>query len=454
MTEDAILNQEMLWEETISDDLATESDARHGGTTCVEIDPIMMHDIQAIVGRLVTKAGQLIGNFTTNLAEGWMQVRSKFDGGKVINRSQSGSWEHRCYGAALQQNLGRNWGPPTWTKMTSSQASQVFTDTANSIAKKVETTRKQKATVAAKEGRRQSKYSRTDDTIAARKAYSRHDNGIQPDQVTDDISAESLELHKGTFYFTQVELTKEKAGIIEQETREQSASDVWIRERAKRITASRVGSIAKMRKTTQRSKKVEQLLYSRFRGNQATLYGTSREDTARQQYVTYQRQNGHIGLETHLSGLVISYDKPWLAASPDDRVNDPSSAQSQGVAEYKNPFSARDLTLAEACTQCKTFCLETHKGNGEQTFKLKRRHDYYFQVQCQMYCCDVEWCDFVLRTNKELHVERIHRDQAWWNQQLAKLKEFYFNSLLPELSCPRYGKGGIREPATTTTSQE
>ena len=91
---------------------------------CTEIDPIMMHDIQAIVGRLVAKAGQLIGNFTTNLAEGWMQVRSKFDGGKVINRSPSGSWEHRCHGAALQQNLGRSWGPPTWAKMTSSPATR------------------------------------------------------------------------------------------------------------------------------------------------------------------------------------------------------------------------------------------------------------------------------------------------------------------------------------------
>lgn len=450
VTEDAMLTQEMLWEETISDDLATESDARQGGTICTEIDPIMMHDIQAIVGRLVAKAGQLIGNFTTNLAEGWMQIRSKFDGGKVINRSQSGSWEHRCHGAALQQNLGRSWGPPTWAKMTSSPANQVFIDTANSIAKKVENTRKRKATETAKEGRRQSKYSKTDDTVAARKAYSRHDNGILPDEYTDDISAESLEELKSAFYSTQVELTQEKADIIEQETREQSASDLWIKERSKRITASRVGSIAKMRKTTRRSKKVEELLYSRFKGNRATLYGSSKEDTTRQQYITYQQQNGHFGLETQQSGLVISCDNHWLAASPDDRVNDPSSVQSQGVAEYKNPFAAKDLTLEEACDKCKTFCLERRRQNGKQTFKLKKRHNYYFQVQCQMYRCDVNWCDFVLRTNKELHVERINRDQAWWNEQLSKLKVFYFESLLPELSSPRYGKGGIREPATTS----
>ncbi len=35
-----------------------------------------------------------------------MHIRMKFDGGKVINRSQSGSWEHRCVGAGLRQNMG------------------------------------------------------------------------------------------------------------------------------------------------------------------------------------------------------------------------------------------------------------------------------------------------------------------------------------------------------------
>ena len=44
-------------------------------------------------------------------------------------------------------------------------------------------------------------------------------------------------------------------------------------ERRKRLTASNVGSIAKMRKTTKRSNKVKGLLYSSFRGNVATLYG-------------------------------------------------------------------------------------------------------------------------------------------------------------------------------------
>ena len=69
-------------------------DARRGGiSTSMSIDPKMMTDIQIAVSRLIGKASQLLGNFTTNLAETWMYMRMKFDGGKVINRSLSGSFE-------------------------------------------------------------------------------------------------------------------------------------------------------------------------------------------------------------------------------------------------------------------------------------------------------------------------------------------------------------------------
>ena len=114
--------------------------ARDGGThRATSIDPKMMIDIQTQLSRLV---GQLIGNFTTNLAECWMHMRTKFDGGKVINRSQSGSFEHRCMGAGLRMNLGPNLGPTTWESPTGSQPSQVFSQAAEANSKKVINDRK------------------------------------------------------------------------------------------------------------------------------------------------------------------------------------------------------------------------------------------------------------------------------------------------------------------------
>ena len=73
-----------------------------------------------------------------------MHNRMKFDGGKVINRSQSGSWEHRCMGAGLQQNKGRECGPGLWNEMTGSSPSKVFKDAAHYSAKKAQKEKKKK----------------------------------------------------------------------------------------------------------------------------------------------------------------------------------------------------------------------------------------------------------------------------------------------------------------------
>ena len=97
-----------MWEETVDDDPMTELEARQGGLTLTNVDPQLYHDIQVKLSRLTGKASQLIGNETTNLAECWMHIRSKFDGEKIINRSQSGSWEHRSMGAGLRQTWEEN----------------------------------------------------------------------------------------------------------------------------------------------------------------------------------------------------------------------------------------------------------------------------------------------------------------------------------------------------------
>ena len=406
-----------------------------------------MCDIQVLVSRLVAKASQLLGNETTNLAECWMHIRSKFDGGKVINRSQSGSWEYRCMGAGLQQNLGKEWGPTVWASMTTSLPNQHFIDTARCSAKRADNDRKRKATEKAKQQRRQSKYSRNDDTAAARKSYSKHDDGIEPDEVTDDVPVQLLADMKKAFYQTKVVVNEEEAANLERCTQGQAMSEKWSNERRKRLTASKIGSISKMKATTKRSKKVKELLYNTFRGNEATRYGTKMEERTKQEYLTHQRCMGHPGLTVDRAGLFVSPTNPWIAASPDGLVQDPTNpSHPQGLVEIKNPYSTRNKSLEGACETTSNFCPESQaQEDGKVTYKLKARHDYYYQMQCQMYCTGRNWCNFVLRTNKELHVQCIYRDMRWWDGQLPRLQSFYFDALLPELACPRQGKGGIRE---------
>ena len=78
------------------------------------------------------------------------------------------------------------------------------------------------------------------------------------------------------------------------------------------------------------------------------------------------------------------------------------------------------MTLSEACGSS-TFCLQQQERDRQVMRKLKRHHYYYYQIQYQLYCIDREWCDFVLRTDKDLHIEQIYRDRTWLEQQLQKL---------------------------------
>ncbi len=50
------------------------------------------------------------------------------------------------------------------------------------------------------------------------------------------------------------------------------------------------------------------------------------EDITKVQYKIFQRQHGHPDLKVENCGLVISLENPWLAASPDGFVTDPSDA--------------------------------------------------------------------------------------------------------------------------------
>ena len=272
-------------------------------------------------------------------------------------------------------------------------ANQVFVHASQADSEKMEKDRKRKATGRAKENRRKSKYAQTDNSHQAKKAYVHHDESTRPEEVVEDVSPEYLEELKSGYYETKVMVSEEEACAIEKETREQHGSELWKIERKKRITASVVGDIAKMKQTTKRGKKVESILYSTFKGTMATRYGIEMESEARKQYIAYQIRRGHA-VQTSRTGLVISVDNPWLAASPDDQVVDQCSNPQFGLVEYKNPYSARSMTVAEACQKIQNFCLEI-KG---EMYQLKRNHDYYYRIQCQLYCNKLSWCDFVLRT--------------------------------------------------------
>ena len=215
--------------------------------------------------------------------------------------------------------------------MTTSPPNNIFSTTAETSARKKAKDSERKARDDVKAKRRKGKYSQKDNSTAARKAYSRHDNEVEPDDISNNISPDILNELKKTYYQTSVVVTTEEATAIESATRDQAGSDRWKTERRKRLTASKVGGISKMRKTTPRGNKVKEILYSTFRGNEATRYGMEMEDTARTEYLAYQQQNDHPQTSVKNCGLFVSCENPWLAATPDGLVHDPSDQTSTYV---------------------------------------------------------------------------------------------------------------------------
>ena len=102
-------------------------------------------------------------------------------------------------------------------------------------------------------------------------------------------------------------------------------------------------------------------------------------------------------------GLVISTSYPWLAATPDGWVNDPTATLCQGLVEFKNSYAYRNLSLEDAITTKMCKCLTINNDHKQ----LKRAHSYYYQVQMAMFCTRWEWCDFFICTTVDCLVNKL-----------------------------------------------
>jgi len=142
---------------------------------------------------------------------------------------------------------------------------------------------------------------------------------------------------------------------------DEDASTVWRCERRRWITSSLAGSIAKRWLTTPVAWMVHQKLYATFRGNAATRWGLENESDSAKQYVTYLRTSLPEAMVTTTCGLVVSVTHPWLAATPDGWVYDTTSIISpDGLVEFKNPSSYKDMTIKEAVTSVGPLLLKSN----------------------------------------------------------------------------------------------
>lgn len=168
-----------------------------------------------------------------------------------------------------------------------------------------------------------------------------------------------------------------------EQTRSQSANKLWHEIRRHRITSTMFKDIC-VRKADH-EKLAVRLLKSKNIQTAAMKYGLENKPVAAKMYSELTGNN------VYLCGFVINPSIPYLGASPDRKVFDPNSTPQYRLLEIKCP--AKDYF--QECPYLKL------TNNG--THKLKRTHQYYYQVMGQIALTGLLWCDFFVKCRYYYH---------------------------------------------------
>ena len=241
-----------------------------------------------------------------------------------------------------------------------------------------------------------------------------------------------------------LEFTSEMAKSVELETRLQSKSKLWFKFRAGRVTASRMKAVCRTDINHPSQSLIKSICYPEafsFTSKQ-TEWGCKHEQQAREKYVKATKPS-HNNLKISENGLFVNPQWPFIGASPDGIIT--CECCTRGVLEIKCPYCRREESIKSAAANDKHFCLIQQ---GSRLY-LDHSHAYFYQVQTQLFVCDVEYCDFCVCTfasdqdESTLHIERIYRDETFWDECVAKVKPFFMTCLLPEILGKWYTRSSV-----------
>lgn len=173
-------------------------------------------------------------------------------------------------------------------------------------------------------------------------------------------------------------------------------SEEWHEARKGRITASMVGAILGLSPNLSRAGAMRRMVRDahgaepEFTGNIATEYGEFNEDGA---VAEYEMETGD---RIQKVGFIPHED--WAGCSPDGLIND------DGGLEAKCPFGKRK------------------EGDLKP---LEDQPHYYAQVQFSLWVTGRKYWHFYQWTPRQTKLEVVLPDQAWLDENLPKLRQFY-----------------------------
>lgn len=135
-------------------------------------------------------------------------------------------------------------------------------------------------------------------------------------------------------------------------------------------------------------------------------------------------KNGRVNLFP--SGLIINPKCPWLGCTPDRKVHDIES-EAAGLL----PFGLLEIKVVQEGAVDFSGVRYLSLNPATNKLALKRTHEYFYQVQCQLGLSGLEWCDFFSYINDTtFHCERILFEQLFFEEGKDKVDMFYFDYFL------------------------
>lgn len=198
---------------------------------------------------------------------------------------------------------------------------------------------------------------------------------------------------------------------IEKSTRFQSLSKKWFTVRSSRITASMVHKVIGTSRNGNFATGYAKTHITSGKNNllknvPAIKWGVQNEKTALAEYVQV------LGEPMEKCGIFIHKYFNHLAASP-DAINENGNL----IVEIKCPFKIRLGDPREA----------SYLSKG----CLAKNHEYYTQIQFQLFVTGVKVCDFVVWTTKGIYIEKIDYDKKFVETRLPFINEYYSKVFIP-----------------------
>ncbi len=241
--------------------------------------------------------------------------------------------------------------------------------------------------------------------------------------------------------------TDEQIAALEEATMKQSETMLWHEQRAGRITASKAHQVMHTNLENPSKSLIKSISNPTFKqlNVPAILWGKEHEDDALETYKTIITREGneniifpsgsiikgdeiqqlHVDPVVSRAGLRISQEEPWLGVSPDGYIS--CTCCGQGVIEVKCPYKwvNQSATLEQL--------LESKDCHLDRTGSLKKSHQYYAQVQLQMYVCKVNYCHFITWSPTHCVIKMVLRNDNFIETMKTKIFAFWNCHILPVL---------------------